>query len=373
MDFWEEPQGAAIYKHAALRQYSPILASKVGRYSPGNRIEIIDGYAGRGQYRNGDPGSPQVFVEAAQLLNNRQVHCTFIEEDPTLFAELKATMAEMGIPDGTATPLQGTMSQHLDAVLRKAAGVPVFAFIDPFGLGLPFDELVGKLMGRDGGRSKTEVLVNFIHAAVYRQVGLLEPRTTNVAQLRAAKSKVAEIDRNLGGDWWRPLAKSLQSDDLLSAIREGYIRRVLDAAGPMWRDLSVPVADRPDHKPIYDLLFFTRHPQGQWFFNEALSHARSVFERSTDPNSLMKLALFTPDHEWEVEIANNLRRLLARRSRVSVVEHTIEVYGTKLGIARGKHVKAAAMWLVAQGHATGVVKTEPHLIKLEARNMAAEL
>lgn len=372
MDFWESPQGAAIYKHAVLREYAPTYASKVGKYSPNNRVEIIDGYAGPGQYANGDPGSPMVFLQMAQLLaKNRRIHCTFIEEDPTLFARLKANLAQAGIADGTATLLPGTMSQHLDAVLHLATGVPVFAFIDPFGLGLPFDELVGKLMGRDGGRSTTEVLVNFIRPAVFRLVGYLQPHTENITQLRSARSKVADVNRSLGGTWWQPLARSLQGDELLIAIREGYVQRLLAAAGSRWRVLQVSVADRKDFKPVYDLLFFSRHLQGPWFFNDALSHARSVFEMSTDPNSLMRLELFTPEGEWESEIATNLRRLVEQKGNVSVLDDMVEVYGSVLGVARSKHVKAAASRLVEQGFATGDVKKEPYLIKLIARPIAA--
>lgn len=87
MGFWDEAQGAAVFKHAVLKQYAPIFANKVGKFSDAHRVEIVDGYAGQGRYDNGDPGSPAVFLETAETLkDNRLVHCTFIEEHPLLEA-----------------------------------------------------------------------------------------------------------------------------------------------------------------------------------------------------------------------------------------------------------------------------------------------
>ena len=370
MGFWDQAQGAAIFKHAILRQYAPIFVNKVGRRSPANRVEILDGYAGQGWYNNGDPGSPAVFLETAELLkNSRQVHCTFIEEDPRTFAKLKEMLDQTGVPHERATILPGTMSEHLDEVLQRAEGVPLFVFVDPFGLGLPFEELVGKLMRPQARQAPTEVLFSFIRSAVYRQIGLLHPETTNLAQLRAARSKVIELDRDLGGDWWRKL-EGTSADRLVSQVRDGYIDHIQEAC-PGLKVLQVPVADMTDYKPVYDLLFFTRHDQGRWFFNDAVSLARPVFADHCNPTGFMRPQLFTPDAEWEAEIATNLRQLLAQKGQVFFLRDMVQIYGGTLGKARGKHVKAAARKLVTEGVAEGETKSDPHLIKLRAKRLRA--
>lgn len=141
--------------------------------------------------------------------------------------------------------------------------MPLFAFIDPYGLGLPFGELVGKLMSRShpgsGRRVPTEVLVSFIRSGIYRQVGLLDPQTRDPRQLSAARSKIEKLDRCLGGTWWQPLVRSVEGEDLVASIRQDYIERVLRGAGDGWMCLPVPVADDNRYKPIYDLLLFTQH------------------------------------------------------------------------------------------------------------------
>lgn len=76
---------------------------------------------------------------------------------------------------------KGTVQEHLDEALKVADGVPLFAFIDPCGLGLTFDDIVKKIYGRPHVRygPGTEILVNFSADAVRRIGGrLVKPEST---------------------------------------------------------------------------------------------------------------------------------------------------------------------------------------------------
>lgn len=55
--FHKSKQSAAVLKHALLDSYVTPFASKTGSRSEGNRVGLIDGYAGPGRYANGDEGS----------------------------------------------------------------------------------------------------------------------------------------------------------------------------------------------------------------------------------------------------------------------------------------------------------------------------
>src|SRR5207302_9840397 len=46
MGFFDEPQGAAIFKHAVLSDYIPVFTRKVGSRSAGGRVNYLDGFAG---------------------------------------------------------------------------------------------------------------------------------------------------------------------------------------------------------------------------------------------------------------------------------------------------------------------------------------
>ncbi|MDX6298442.1 MAG: hypothetical protein QOI51_2299 [Nocardioidaceae bacterium] len=371
MDFWEAPQGAAIFKHAVLRQYAPVFAGKVGSRSQSHRVEIVDGYAGQGWYDNGEPGSPAVLLSTAEMLKDiRDVHCWFIEEDRSTFSKLEASLAKEMVPVDRATLRLGSMSEHLDEVLEHAEGVPLFAFVDPYGLGLPFGELVGKLMGRTrwvAGRRvgpPTEVLVNFIRSGVYRSTGYLSPNTTSSTQRKYAARRVKDLDANLDGTWWQEVAEA-PGDEIVARIREGYIRRVLETAGRGWQCLEVPVSDTVRAKPIYDLLPFTQHAQGRWFFNDAVSLGRQLFATYCE-DGMMQAPLWEPEDDWVQEIERNLRRLLANGGKVTVIDEMLDVYGAALGEARGKHVKRAAGRLVDDGSATGDLRQDPHKLILKA-------
>ena len=85
---------------------------------------------------------------AEMLAKNRHVECWFVEEDRANYETLKAGLGNILSQGPPPRPLYGTMSEHLPAILAANEGVPMFAFIDPFGLGLPFAQSTDNLMGR---------------------------------------------------------------------------------------------------------------------------------------------------------------------------------------------------------------------------------
>lgn len=54
-----------MFKHGILSRYPVVFAAKTGSASPGNRVVFLDGYAGRGEYDDGQPGSPLPLSRAA--------------------------------------------------------------------------------------------------------------------------------------------------------------------------------------------------------------------------------------------------------------------------------------------------------------------
>lgn len=371
MEYWERPQGAAIFKHAVLKRYVPLFASKTGSTSIGSRVELLDGYAGQGWYEDGSPASPAYLIEAArQLAARRSIRCWFVEERRTSFDALCAGLHQSACDPGTTRALYGRLGDHLPEILGASEGVPLFAFVDPFGMGLPFDQLVRDLMGRSrrtpGKRVPTEVLLNFIYAGVYRNAGMLDLASSSTTQRKAAATKVAQLDASLGGSWWHSIQRAHGgTPELVHRIRDEFIRRVLAAAGPNWSCFQVAVSDDPAHKPIYELMLFTQHAQGIWYFNEAVSLARQVFQtHCEDGLGILQRPLWEPDDEWTATIASNLLRLLGAGRPVRVIDNVDATYGTLLGVARGTHVKAAAKRLAADGHSLGDTNGEAHQLIL---------
>jgi three-Cys-motif partner protein len=136
--FFKSKRAAAFLKHAILSKYIVPFTAKAGFRSDGNRVMIVDGYAGRGRYEDGSPGSPALIAEAAQdpRLRGRCIECLFVEKREAEYRELCSMLTE--IEKSSTTPItwsarRGNVADHLDELLERAAGVPLFLFLDPFG------------------------------------------------------------------------------------------------------------------------------------------------------------------------------------------------------------------------------------------------
>ena len=66
MNFFQEPQGAAILKHGILRRYLPVFTAKVG--STAGEVDYLDCYAGPGLYDDGSDGSPALALATAEAI-----------------------------------------------------------------------------------------------------------------------------------------------------------------------------------------------------------------------------------------------------------------------------------------------------------------
>jgi three-Cys-motif partner protein len=170
--YWELPRLPSVVKHTLLDRYVPQFASMTGSRSEARRIVYLDGFAGRGRYDDGSPASPERILRIAQHQGTKgTVAWTrfFVEAEEDSAAELVQVVDEYVRQGVTATAHQGDVLDVLDDVVGAAVGCPLFLFLDPCGLGIPFDRLVSLL--RDKRRDRwppTEILLNFSLDAVRR-------------------------------------------------------------------------------------------------------------------------------------------------------------------------------------------------------------
>lgn len=162
---WEiQPHTQA--KHDILRRYLaawfPILASHT-------RIIYVDGFAGPGEYKGGEPGSPIIALTTAaehQLqpkLSRAEIVFRFIESDGPRFQNLEQKIAATQWPPNFHKACHNdefanVLGQILDYLEQKDARLaPAFFFIDPFGpTGFPM-----QLIRRLAAQPQSEVLINF--------------------------------------------------------------------------------------------------------------------------------------------------------------------------------------------------------------------
>lgn len=370
--FFRSRRAAAVFKHAILAKYVVPFASKTGSTSTGNRVVIVDGYAGAGRYEDGKPGSPALIAEAARnpALKGRIIECHFVEQDAATYRSLRQVLEEV---DNGGTLVwearHGNVAEHLDELLARGVGVPLFLFLDPFGLGLPFDVIVDIFASRPSGQyvPATEVLFRFDANAIRRIRGALHKDDPS----NKGREKTLEaLDRAAGGTWWRD-----EDDPTLDNRQylEWFEVRLLDeittrAKCAGW---TAAVKPREDLQATYLLVFLTRHRDGMETFGETLSKAeetwrREVFDQAfaanhgSDQSVLIELdadAIFKRQEaalaeQLQSQIEQNLRALLRDHERFIVRTKYEAVYKGIEGVARVTHLRKALKRLHTAGVTT---------------------
>lgn len=358
MKFHESKKSAAVLKHAIIDSYAPVFIGKTGSRSVDNRVSFIDGYAGPGRYDDGEEGSGAMLIRHAHKYADmpRTVELHFVESDPDTLEKLVGTV-ESEAEGLSVTVDDGDISTHLPALLEQSDGVPLFVYLDPCGLVIPFDEVV-QIFSRPGayGSPATEVLINFSAVTLRRIAG-------HLTSDKAVEGTLARMDEVCGGDWWRDewLAHLPDKDAAEAAVIAGYADRLSKAAGSgHW---TVDVRSRDGLKPLYYLIFASRHMDGLEYFGEASSlglekwrrHAAkhdadgTLFGDDDSWESTFKAEEATLSAEWVEEIAGRLADELAKGEPFRVQDRYSEVFGDLVGIARNKHLRAAMKVVLKAG------------------------
>src|SRR3990172_8629526 len=84
-DFFGSPKDATRIKLRIIENYLKPWAAKLGSARSGGRIWIVDGFAGKGAFDDGTPGSPKLILEAARSVleakRKYRIGCLFVEKD----------------------------------------------------------------------------------------------------------------------------------------------------------------------------------------------------------------------------------------------------------------------------------------------------
>lgn len=252
-----EPHTGA--KHQLLRAYLmawfPILASVYGR------VVFVDGFAGPGEYKGGEVGSPLIAIEVAtkhqQLLANKDLRFLFIEENAARHEHLEELIEERRsshlIPENVhCWVVHGTFEQEMNSVLNSLDNnplAPAFVMIDPFGPGgVPYD-----LIQRLASYRQTELLISFMYESVSRFLSRPEFE--------------CHLDQLFGCPDWRAAL------DIADAARKrsylhGLFKTQLERAG-MEHVRSFQMLDSGG-RTEYFLFFATHHVKGMEVMKDAM-------------------------------------------------------------------------------------------------------
>jgi len=291
-------------KHEILRRYLNAWFPILSRRS--DRIVYIDGFAGPGRYRGGEPGSPLIALEVAtahRMAIESEIVFWFIDEDERRIKNLQQEIEKLELPAHFKVYAEcGRFDEKLGAILDDLESnnlqlAPTFCFVDPFGFsGVPFS-LVKRLLGY----KRSELLVTFMVDAVKRFLGHSSP---------GVAGHIVDL---YGTDAVLDLAKT--QDDPTRRLRELYQSQLKSAAQ------FVRYFEMRDkrNRPLYYLFFATNHPLGHVRMKEAMWKVDPAGEfRFSDATDPTQLVLFGVDPVSG--LAEQLRRKFGGRSNVDAKE-----------------------------------------------------
>jgi len=362
--YWGAPGLPSVFKHTLLDKYVPQFAGMTGSRAQARRVVFLDGYAGRGRYQDGSPASAERILKIAQHQGAAGAvswTCFFVEREDDDATQLAVVVDEYAHEGVTAAAHHGAVLEVLDDVVRTATGYPLFLFLDPCGLGIPYERLTSLLHDeRHAIWPPTEILLNFSLDAVRRIGG-------HAASERHSEATMRRLDVALGGEWWREQFAGGVSDDAVAAVVTTFGERL--AGDSDMALVSVPVRRAPTHKPLYHLLFGTRSQHGLWSFGDSVARATQAWwdtleerESEQDPPTLFPVSqvqrpsLATVESRAVPEISLNLEAILRERPSFRVVDHADRVFGSYYGQVRETVVRDAIKRLHREGRTSSTGK-----------------
>jgi three-Cys-motif partner protein len=262
-------------KHRILRGYLDAWLPIMG--STHDRLVLVDGFAGPGEYEDGAPGSPLIMIEAflEHAHRNRitaELIFLFIEVREDRVRHLQGLIDALDLPDNvTVSVEQGHFEEVFGGIVdeietRGSALAPTFAFIDPFG----YKDATMSLSDRFLRFYGCEVLIYVPLPFIYRFVG-------------ADNAPAEALDGFFGSDQWREAAE-LEGDDRWDFLHDLF-RDQLQQSGRVQHVRSFEI--RGPGFTGYHLFFGSAHELGLQKMKEAMWTVDPIggerYFDSTDP------------------------------------------------------------------------------------------
>ena len=282
------------YKDFLLRSYLEPYIPKVARLN--RPIVIVDCFAGRGKFGDGEAGSPLIIADTIRRwrAKNTQITGQFIEADSDNFEALQEALSEHA---DYCTASLGSFDETLPLIEERAKQNTVFLYVDPYSVkGLVFDRMKSVYDQIRSSSSSVEVLMNF-NVAIFMRWALAALKRNNEMPDEEAVESMADdpnesvehrtLSEIAGGEYWSDIASSdeLSFIEKLESFLGEYTQRML---GSFQFVCTFWVKEKYHHQvPKYVLIFATRHPDGVRLMNDFMCKARRDFVAAHMPKNVL--------------------------------------------------------------------------------------
>ncbi|HEU0013682.1 MAG TPA: three-Cys-motif partner protein TcmP [Longimicrobium sp.] len=301
-------------KHLILRKYVGAWAAKLRNLR--GEVWFVDAFAGEGQDKKGNPGSPLISAQLAEPFENDGqgvMRILAIEKDEARFTRLEEVMRPY-TDRKIAYVRDGTLAERVDKFMGFIGDKPALFFLDPFGVeGLLVDLLPKLLRG-----PQNEVFALFADVGANRLHAVLMAEGKNPDQeeqaVRATPSLFSQFEEE---DAQRARVAAEKSLRALRATQDASERILSEALGPSTLEelaavpeherrewlvhrymrrlfesgaryvLALPVRDASSQR-VYQLVYATKSAVGLRTMKEAMD---SALRHTTLPDESKELIL----------------------------------------------------------------------------------
>lgn len=324
-------------KHLVLAQY---LAGWIRIVGTGqNPLQVIDGFAGPGEYANGGHGSPIIMLQQALRAppprHGQSIGFHFMEEDAKRAAHLATVLQRefRTLPSHIKYSIDQRSFVALADFPVIAAGklAPSFIMVDPFGVSQTPMRVLQQLM-----RSRScEVYVSVM--------------VDHVARFIADPKWEQRLNELFGCDEWKQ-AQDIESHQGRRWALQLIYEKQLRACGAKYV-VSFNLSNEGVYK--YTIFFGTSHPRGCGLMKDSIwsalgSHEYIASRPTGDPNQLalpMEVPVDERQPAWELAITMNYHF-----ARQSVSVETLDAWiATDVDIYAPIHLRKALKMLEVAG------------------------
>lgn len=306
-EYFRKKRAWSFLKDELLGWYLPPYLAKLAQR--GQDIYIVDCFAGKGRFDDGNEGSPLIIVNAVEAALRRRpnvkIRPIFIEKKYS--NELRKNLANCRYCEVIDGKFEDQF-HHLKKICERAT---VLLYIDPYGIksldSMFFRELVGI---SQGAGTSFEMLLNLNAFGFLREGCRLTKPSMDLSELDdndavyedEIESK-EKMNRIAGGSYWEDLVVRYYKHEISFAQLENrftsiYLQHLSRNMG--WDGFTyvfeTPIRDKSKNIPKYRMIFGTNHVDGAILMADNMSRRWNEFlERERRGQTLLFDVLATAD------------------------------------------------------------------------------
>jgi len=265
-DFFQSKKAWSILKDEILDYYLTPYISKI--LYTGKPLIIIDCFAGKGRFDDGERGSPLIIARHIEKIRadikkrNRDISGIFIEKK--YYKELEQNL----LAAHNCRILSGAFEEHINSILDIDRSTNIFVYIDPYGVKCLDFSRFSRIKSK--GFYTLEMLLNFNSVGFLREGcrllicdNLKDEDDGDDYEIDEANN-TANMDRIANGNYWRELVEAMRNNDLsMLEAEQIFMKRYTEQIQSLFAYVvNIPIKQKTKNIPKYRLIFGTNNQEG---------------------------------------------------------------------------------------------------------------